>query len=110
MKTELWYSVQNGGDGSAYPQLMESEAQCELDQRFMQDGWGESCVGCFVVESDGPVVVKSVVIIAAQRKQIAEQLNEDHMRKYKREGKYPEWVERLEGHLAALIALKAKGE
>jgi len=62
---ELHYSVQNGGDGSAYPHLMESAALAEFDQANMYEGWGESCTGSFVVESDSPIVIKSEVKTAA---------------------------------------------
>ena len=106
MKTTLWYSVRNGGDGSAYPVLMESQAQCEIDQRFMDEGWGEPCHGCFMVESEDTVTITSeVVTVAAQRKEVEDELNEDYMKEYKSKGKYPDWFDRLEGHLAALVAL-----
>lgn len=63
MKHELtlWYSVQNGGDGSAYPQFMESEALAEFDQDNMSEGWGESCTGSIDLESDSPITVKEKV-------------------------------------------------
>ena len=38
---KLWYSVQNGGDGSAYPNFMESEALTVFDQDNADEGWGE---------------------------------------------------------------------
>lgn len=63
MKHELtlWYSVQNGGDGSAYPQFMESEELAEFDQDNMDTGWGESCTGSIELESDSPITVKDKV-------------------------------------------------
>lgn len=61
MKLTLYYSVQNGGDGSAYPNLMESAELCEWDQRNMDEGWGESCTGRFEVESDSPITILSTV-------------------------------------------------
>ncbi len=51
-KLTIFYSVQNGGDGSAYPQFMESKELAEWDQDHMDEGWGESCDGSLVVESD----------------------------------------------------------
>ena len=41
----LWYSVQNGGDGSAYPQFFLSNEEAELDQETEREGWGECCTG-----------------------------------------------------------------
>jgi len=35
MKFVIHYSVQNGGDGSAYPQFMESSKLAEWDQNHM---------------------------------------------------------------------------
>lgn len=52
MKLKLYYSVQNGGDGSAYPRLMESKELAEFDQEHMDEGWGESCTGSITLESD----------------------------------------------------------
>lgn len=49
---EIYYSVQNGGDGSAYPRLMESLELAEWDQTHMIEGWGESCTGSFNFTSD----------------------------------------------------------
>lgn len=54
----LYYSVQNGGDGSAYPQFMESAELAEYDQENMDEGWGESCTGSIELESDSPITVK----------------------------------------------------
>lgn len=60
MKLTLWYSVQNGGDGSAYPQFMESEELAEWDQDHLDDGWGESCTGSITVSGDKLKVVDKV--------------------------------------------------
>lgn len=106
MVTKIWYSVQNGGDGSAYPELMESEELAELDQDWMDEGWGEPCVGCIVVDSESPIIVRSVTTIDDAIKEIEEELNSDYMKKYKEQGKYPGWFKRLEGKLEALIKLK----
>ena len=45
VKTTVWYSVQNGGDGSAYPGWFLTYDDAELDQEQMCEGWGESCTG-----------------------------------------------------------------
>jgi len=44
---DVYYSVQNGGDGSAYPDFMETQKLAEWDQAHMDEGWGESCDGVF---------------------------------------------------------------
>lgn len=96
IETKLWYSVQNGGDGSAYPLLMESEAQCNLDQEYMDEGWGEPCCGCFIVESDGPVVIKTRVTT------IEDQLVDlEENKQYATKG----WLKGIEDHIAALTNL-----
>lgn len=52
----LFYSVGNGGDGSAYPHFMESEELCEWDQEHMGDEcWGESCTGSFALRSESDI-------------------------------------------------------
>ena len=48
----LFYSVQNGGDGSAYPYWMESQELADFDQENMDEGWGESCTGSITLTSD----------------------------------------------------------
>ena len=51
-KLTVFYSVQNGGDGSAYPRFMENKELVEFDQEHMEEGWGESCTGSISFESD----------------------------------------------------------
>jgi len=48
-KVEVWFSIQNGGDGSAYPDWFLTEQEAEDDQMNMEEGWGEPCIG--VVET-----------------------------------------------------------
>lgn len=78
MEHKIWYSVINGGDGSAYPVFMESEKLCEIDQKYMDEGWGEDCTGCLVVESDSPIIVKGLVTIDTVIQEIGEELAEDY--------------------------------
>jgi len=96
MRHEIWYSVENCGDGSAYPKVMESEDLCEIDQAFME-GWGESCVGCIYVESDGPITVKDTITVAQEIKDVEEYLEDAPMDR------------NAKGKLALLKALAAKG-
>lgn len=74
---KIWYSVRNGGDGSAYPVFMECEEQAELDQKHMDEGWGESCAGYVEVESPStkPITVKGITTIAAQIKDLENTLS-----------------------------------
>jgi hypothetical protein len=44
VKVVVWYSIQNGGDGSAYPAWFLTEEKAEYDQD-QEEGWGESCIG-----------------------------------------------------------------
>jgi len=57
-KLELHYSVQNGGDGSAYPKFMSSKELAEYDQEHMDEGWGEPCTGSITLESESPITIK----------------------------------------------------
>ena len=52
--SEIFYSVKNGGDGSAYPEFFTSMELAEWDQDHMTEGWGEPCCGSirFVGEAE----------------------------------------------------------
>ena len=52
MKKIIYYSVQNGGDGSAYPHFVETQKLADFDQNHMSEGWGESCTGELVIKGD----------------------------------------------------------
>lgn len=51
-KLTIYYSVDNCGDGSAYPRLFNTEKLAEWHQNHLYEGWGESCTGKIVVEGD----------------------------------------------------------
>lgn len=51
-KLTIYYSVENGGDGSAYPKWFDTEELAEWHQDHLYEGWGESCTGSIVVEGD----------------------------------------------------------
>jgi hypothetical protein len=55
MKKRIYFSIQNGGDGSAYPRWFESEELAEWDQRHMDEGWGEPCCGYVEAQSDSEI-------------------------------------------------------
>ena len=44
-KIRIWYSPQNGGDGSVYLNWFLSSDEAEKDQDNMDEGWGEDCSG-----------------------------------------------------------------
>ena len=49
---KIYYSIENGGDGSAYPVWFTTMRLAERHQDHMIDGWGESCVGWITIEGD----------------------------------------------------------
>lgn len=51
-KLTIYYSVDNCGDGSAYPILFDTKELAEWHQDHLYEGWGESCTGSIVVEGD----------------------------------------------------------
>jgi hypothetical protein len=105
-RKEIWYSVHNGGDGSAYPVFMENERQTEIDQRNLDEGWGETCNGRIVLESESPIrVVGDLLTVEQQLAELKEELNQDYLQEYKRQGKYPGWWKRLEEHIEQLEEL-----
>lgn len=48
----IHYSVENGGDGSAYPRFFDTEKLAEWHQEHLDEGWGEPCTGRIIVEGD----------------------------------------------------------
>lgn len=61
-KLTLWYSVSNGGDGSAYPQFFETERLTEMDQELMEEGWGECCNGSIEIEGENLKIIRPKII------------------------------------------------
>lgn len=53
---KIWYSVQNMGDGSAYPMFFDTEELAEWDQAHEAESWGESCVDNLTIETDGQYI------------------------------------------------------
>lgn len=60
-KVTIHYSVQNGGDGSAYPAWFESEELAELDQELMDERWGESCTGSITIKGDNIEIEEDII-------------------------------------------------
>lgn len=44
-KTTVFYSIEDGGDGSAYLQWFLTEEEAISSQENMDGGWGEPCYG-----------------------------------------------------------------
>lgn len=52
----IYYSVQNMGDGSAYPWFFTTQALAAWDQDNMDEGWGERCTGSLKVQSKSRII------------------------------------------------------
>lgn len=54
---KLYYSVTNGGDGSAYPTFVESAklATWLQENDICDEGWAEDCSGTITLKSDSPI-------------------------------------------------------
>ena len=61
MKKNLYYSVQNGGDGSAYPKWFTTQELADWHQEHEDEGWGETCTGYITVESDSEMVCDELI-------------------------------------------------
>lgn len=49
----IYYSVSNGGDGSAYPKFFKTLEMASWHQdTFEMDSWGEECVGSLSINGD----------------------------------------------------------
>lgn len=77
MKTTIYYSVQNCGDGSAYPSFFESQELADLDQEYQVEGWGEPCTGSITIDSDGPFTSKDVQSKEDVLKEMKEEIFDD---------------------------------
>lgn len=52
---KIYYSVSNGGDGSAYPKFFENSLLADMHQSF-EDEWGEPCTGSLYITGENIVV------------------------------------------------------
>lgn len=88
METKIWYSVRNGGDGSAYPVFMEHKRMAELDQQYMDEGWGELCYGYIAVEHDGPIKAMDIVTLEEMIKDTQDDLDCSYISTGRKEGMF----------------------
>ena len=101
MQTKIFYSIQNGGDGSAYPHWFESKELAELDQEYLDEGWGESCTGSITIEHDGPIkIVDEIATVDGVIAEVEEELAEEYHSAF--------YIKHLREKLEALKELKEK--
>lgn len=75
MRHKIWYSTQNGGDGSAYPRLVECKELGTLMQENDDEGWAEDCSGSIEIECEGPFkIIDSVWTVDNEIKEQEENL------------------------------------
>ena len=68
MKYTIYYSVNNGGDGSAYPVFFLNQRCADIHQDLLNefcDGWGEDCTGEISFDTEGPVIFDKHVMTTA---------------------------------------------
>ena len=52
MKLQLFYTIANGGDGSANLEFWESAELAAWAEDHVEEGWGEPCNGCIEIDGD----------------------------------------------------------
>jgi len=72
----IWFSIANGGDGSAYPRWFLTEEAAEDDQASDDEGWGESCTGS-IETFEGSDVHEEAVSGEAEYKDKSARTDED---------------------------------
>ena len=78
MKTEIWYNIQNGGDGSVHPKWFESKELAIIDENSMVEGWGEPCYGSIIITHDTPIKLSiKLKTLDSMIKDVEEELKED---------------------------------
>lgn len=103
-KLTIWYSVSNGGDGSAYPNWFETERLTEMDQELMHEGWGETCNGSLTVEGDNLKMVTPFTT----REQFLQELKERLKMKWEKpfHNQIKEFIQELETELGLPSSLE----
>ena len=101
MKTKVYYSIGNGGDGSVFVTWFESEELAKLDQEFMDEGWAEDCSGWITIEHEGPIkILDTVETVDSMIKDTKENIKEGYDEVY---------VKGMKKKLGVLMKLKNKG-
>ena len=68
-KINIWYSIKNGGDGTASPDWFLTEEETEYDQENMYEGWGETCNGMVETFVGSNIHKKAIINSAEQEKE-----------------------------------------
>lgn len=82
MQLTIYYSVQNGGDGSAYPTFCESKLVADIHQELLvngYEGWGEPCTGSITVEGESIKVLDTIYTATDLKEELEEVLNDNWM-------------------------------
>jgi hypothetical protein len=74
MTRSIYYSVNNGGDGSAYPHFFYDEKCAEVHQGLQREGFGEPCTGSITIHTRD--YVEGQEILCSQAKTLEEYLEE----------------------------------
>jgi len=99
VKISIYYSIQNCGDGSAYPKFFHSDKLAELDQKYMIEGWGEPCTGSLTIKSQSTIEFEDEVLTKEDViKELEEEIEE--IKDYSDEDD----LNRLQEHLKAVFA------
>jgi hypothetical protein len=69
----IWYSVSNGGDGSACPIFCESRALAEWHQDHIAGEWGKPCTGSILIHGDN-LSVSDLTTVSALREDLEENI------------------------------------
>lgn len=59
-KVTVWYSPQNGGDGSVYLYWFLTQKEAEDSQENADDNWGEDCSGSIETFVGSDVYLKAL--------------------------------------------------
>lgn len=97
-KYELWYSVENGGDGSAYPIFFNSKDNAEQHQENLDEGWAEDCSGAV------RLVIRDNDIYLVERRWLSELSR--HEDKYLKLPTAPETTEILKSRFDSLVEME----
>jgi len=85
-KLTVYYSVNNGGDGSASTVFFESKALAEWHQEWdCGDGWGEPCTGSLTIKGKGPLTCEDMFTKESYREEVEERDDPDMMQSFLKE-------------------------
>jgi len=59
VKVVVWYSIEGGGDGSAYNNWFLTQNEASQNQEDQEEGWGEECIGSVETYEGSDVFLKA---------------------------------------------------